>query len=338
MNRNNKKNYIVNLIAVAALYAILQLMMSNNIINRYYQGILVFICINVIVASSLNLTLGFLGQLALGHAGFMAVGAYASALLSIYFRTLELPVWLHLGLVLLFGGFVAAAIGYLIGLPALRLRGDYLAIITLGFGEIIRVVINNLKFTGGAQGLSGIPKLATFTNSYWIAVLTLALLYALLRSRHGRAIISIREDEIAAEAVGINTVRYKALGFTISAFFAGIGGGLFAHYMAYLDPMIFNFMKSVEIVVIVVLGGMGSLTGTILAATVLTSMPELLRGFAEYRLLIYSFVLVVMMIFRPQGIFGTAEFSLESMISSPKGFFKSVRKKASGDNGKGGNL
>jgi branched-chain amino acid transport system permease protein len=337
MNQNNKKKYLINLIAVAAVYLVLQLLMSSNIINRYYQGIIVFICINVVMASSLNLTLGFLGQLALGHAGFMAVGAYASALLSIYLRSKELPVALHLGLALIFGGILAGIIGYLIGLPALRLRGDYLAIITLGFGEIIRVVINNLGFTGGAQGLSGIPKLANFTNAYWIAALTLALLFALLQSRHGRAIMSIREDEIAAEAVGINTTKYKALGFTISAFFAGIGGGLFAHYMAYLDPAIFNFMKSVEIVVMVVLGGMGSLTGTIIAAAVLTSMPELLRGFAQYRLLIYSFVLVVMMIFRPQGIFGTAEFSLDSMMSSPKTFMKSIRKKASGDEGKGGN-
>lgn len=336
MNRDNKKNYLINLIAVAAVFVLIQILVSTNVINRYYQGILVFICINIIVAGSLNLTIGFLGQLALGHAGFMAVGAYSSALLSIAMKNMALPAWLHLGVVLLFGGFVAGVIGYLIGLPALRLRGDYLAIITLGFGEIIRVVINNLKFTGGAQGLTGIPRLANFGNAYWIAAVTLMILFALLRSRHGRAIVSIREDEIAAEAVGINTTRYKALGFTISAVFAGIGGGLFSHYMAYLDPAIFNFMKSVEIVVIVVLGGMGSLTGTVLAASVLTSLPELLRGFAEYRLLIYSFVLVVMMIFRPQGIFGTAEFSLESLIVSPKSFFKSIRSRSSGDKGKGG--
>lgn len=337
MDRNNKKNYLINFAAVVLVYVLLQVLMSSNVINRYYQGIIVFICINVIVASSLNLTLGFLGQLALGHAGFMAVGAYASALLSIYLKSMELPVWIHLTIALLFGGIIAGIIGYLIGLPALRLRGDYLAIITLGFGEIIRVIINNLKFTGGAQGLTGIPRLSNFTNAYWIAVITLVLLYALLRSRHGRAILSIREDEIAAEAVGINTVKFKAMGFTISAFFAGIGGGLFAHYMAYLDPAIFNFMKSVEIVVMVVLGGMGSLTGTIIAAGVLTSLPELLREFAEYRLLIYSFVLIVMMIFRPQGLFGTAEFSLQSMISSPKSFFRSILKKASDKDGKGGN-
>ncbi|MBF7097063.1 branched-chain amino acid ABC transporter permease [Alkalibacter mobilis] len=336
MDFNNKKNYLFNLGAVIIFFVILKLLMNGNVINRYYQGIIVFICINIIVAGSLNLTLGFLGQLALGHAGFMAVGAYSSALLSIYLRSLELPVIMHLGTALLFGGLISGIIGYLIGLPALRLRGDYLAIITLGFGEIIRVVINNLKFTGGAQGLSGIPKIANFTNAYWIAVVVLAFLYALIRSRHGRAIISIREDEIAAEAVGIDTVKYKALGFTISAFFAGIGGGLFAHYMAYLDPSIFNFMKSVEIVVIVVLGGMGSLTGTILASAVLTSLPELLRNFSEYRLLIYSFVLVVMMIFRPQGIFGTAEFSLKNLMSSPKGFMKKMKRDASGDDLNGG--
>ncbi|SHF09799.1 branched-chain amino acid ABC transporter permease [Alkalibacter saccharofermentans] len=338
MNLNNKKSYIINIVAVTLLYIVLQVLMQNNIINRYYQGIIVFICINVIVASSLNLTLGFLGQLALGHAGFMAVGAYSSALLSIGMRGMELPVIMHLGVALLFGGIMSGVIGYLIGLPALRLRGDYLAIITLGFGEIIRVVINNIRFTGGAQGLTGIPRLANFTNAYWITVAVLAILFALIKSRHGRAIMSIREDEIAAEAVGIKTTQYKAIGFTISAFFAGIGGGLFAHYMAYLDPAIFNFMKSVEIVVIVVLGGMGSLTGTILAAGVLTSLPEVLRGFSEYRLLIYSFVLVVMMIFRPQGIFGTAEFSMDSLMHSPKAFLKEVKKEAGGDDDKGGNV
>lgn len=312
------KNYLISLIAIISLFVLFSVLMQLNIINRYYQGIIVFICINIIVASSLNLTLGFLGQLALGHAGFMAIGAYASAILSIYLKSMELPTTLHLFIVLMAGGILSGIIGYLIGLPALRLRGDYLAIITLGFGEIIRVIINNIKITNGAQGLTGIPKIINFTNAYWITIIVVLILFAITNSRQGRAIKSIREDEIASEAVGIKTTRYKAIGFTISAFFAGIGGGIFAHYLAYLDPATFNFMKSVEIVVIVVLGGMGSLTGTIIAAIILTVLPELLRGFAEYRLLIYSFVLVLMMIFRPQGIFGTNEFSLTSLIKSIK--------------------
>ncbi|MFZ7133937.1 MAG: branched-chain amino acid ABC transporter permease [Eubacteriales bacterium] len=326
----NKKFYYITLFAIVTLFVLFTVLMQVNIINRYYQGIIIFICINIIVASSLNLTLGFLGQLALGHAGFMAVGAYASAILSIYLKDMDLPPTIHLLVALIFGGILAGVVGYLIGLPALRLRGDYLAIITLGFGEIIRVIINNIKITNGAQGLTGIPKIVNFTNAYWITIVILAILFAITKSRQGRAIKSIREDEIAAEAVGINTVKYKAIAFTISAFFAGIGGGVFAHYLAYLDPATFNFMKSVEIVVIVVLGGMGSLTGTIVASTVLTVLPELLRGFAEYRLLIYSLVLVIMMIFRPQGLFGTKEFSLNDLQKGIKSVLSKNKVEGSG--------
>ena len=215
---------------------------------------------------------------------------------------------------LIVAGIVAGIVGILIGIPALRLRGDYLGIITLGFGEVIRVIINNMgDMTGGAQGLTGIPRIANFDNVFWITVLVVAILYTLTHSRQGRAIISIREDEIAAEAVGIQTTRYKVMGFAIAAFFAGIGGGLYAHYIAFLDPNTFGFMRSVEILVIVVLGGMGSLTGSVVASIVLTILPEALRDFANFRLLIYSGLLVVMMIFRPQGIFGTHEFSMSKI-------------------------
>lgn len=330
MNNKNKKAYLINVLALVLLFALLNILMKNDIISRYYQGILVFAFINIIVASSLNLTIGFLGQLALGHAGFMAIGAYGAALFSIYLKQMALPPTALLIVSLLVGGLLAGTIGYLIGLPALRLRGDYLAIITLGFGEIIRVIINNLKITKGAQGLTGIPRLVNVTNSFWIAVIVIVILYAIIHSRHGRAIMSIREDEIAAEAVGINTVKYKSLGFTISAFFAGIGGGLFAHYLAYLDPSTFSFMKSVEIVTIVILGGMGSLTGTIVASVVLTILPEMLRGFAEYRLLIYSFVLILMMIFRPQGLLGTKEFSLQGVFKNPKRIIEKTKNNAEG--------
>ncbi|MPW26696.1 branched-chain amino acid ABC transporter permease [Alkalibaculum sp. M08DMB] len=333
MKNKNKKSYLINGLALVLLFILLNVLIKNNVISRYYQGIMVFVFINVIVASSLNLTIGFLGQLALGHAGFMAIGAYGSALFSMYIKEMALPPTALLITSLLVGGLLTGIIGYLIGLPALRLRGDYLAIITLGFGEIIRVIINNLKITRGAHGLTGIDKLVNVTNSFWIAVVVIVILYAIINSRHGRAIMSIREDEIAAEAVGINTVKYKSMGFTISAFFAGIGGGLFAHYMAYLDPNTFNFMKSVEIVTIVVLGGMGSLTGTIIASVVLTALPEMLRGFAEYRLLVYSFVLIIMMIFRPQGILGRKEFSINGLIKHSKNIIKKT-----GDNAEGGEL
>lgn len=329
INGANKKvkSYIINIVAIVILFIILQVLIRTNVLNRYYQGIMISICINVIVAAGLNLAIGFLGQLALGHAGFMALGAYGSALTAIYLFP-NLSGTLQLVVCILVGGLISGLIGFLIGIPALRLRGDYLAIITLGFGEIIRVVINNLGITNGAQGLTGIPRITNFTNAYWIMIVVMALLFTLTNSRHGRAIISIREDEIASESVGIFTTRYKLLGFSISAFVAGIGGGLFAHYIAFLDPNTFNFMKSVEIVVIVVLGGLGSLTGTIISGGILTALPEILRQFADYRLLIYSFALIVMMIFRPQGLFGTKEFSLTSSLKSLVKLFS--RNKAEG--------
>ena len=330
MKQNTKKSYIFNISSIILLFVLMKILMSANILTKYYTGIVIFICINIILAASLNLATGYLGQLALGHAGFMAVGAYASAITAIAIKPsivefcstlpegikfLINPATVILLTSLIVAGIIAGLVGIAIGIPALRLRGDYLGIITLGFGEVIRVVINNIKpITGGAQGLSGIPRITTFNNVYWITVVVVTILYTLTHSRQGRAIISIREDEIAAEAVGIRTTKYKVMGFAIAAFFAGIGGGLYAHYIAFLDPNTFGFMRSVEILVIVVLGGMGSLTGSIIAAILLTILPEALRDFAEYRLLIYSGLLVIMMIFRPQGIFGTHEFSMSGFI------------------------
>lgn len=308
------KNYIMNVLAIVILYALLKFLIWNGVISRYYLGIIIFICINIVLATSLNLATGFLGQLALGHAGFMAIGAYVSAITAISLKGSGLPNTVMLIISLLLAAIFAGVIGILIGIPALRLKGDYLGIITLGFGEVIRVFINNIKMTGGAQGLTGIPRISNIDNIFWITVIVVTILYTLTNSRHGRAIKSIREDEIAAEAVGIQTTKYKVVGFAIAAFFAGIGGGMYAHYIAFLDPNTFNFMRSVEILVIVVLGGMGSLTGSVIAAIVLTILPEALRDFANYRLLIYSGLLVIMMIFRPQGLFGTTEFSLSGFL------------------------
>ncbi|RBP69000.1 amino acid/amide ABC transporter membrane protein 2 (HAAT family) [Alkalibaculum bacchi] len=335
MAGKNKKSNMINLIAVILVFVLLNILTTTGIVSRYFAGILVTCFINIVMASSLNLTVGYLGQLALGHAGFMAVGAYASALFSIAINEMGMPATIQLVLSLIVAGIITAIIGYLIGLPALRLKGDYLAIITLGFGEIIRVAINNLKFTGGAQGLTGIPKIVNSNNSYWVTIVVLVVLYTLTRSRHGRAMKSIMEDEIAAEAVGIDTIKFKALGFTISAFFAGVGGGLYAQYTAFLDPSTFGFMKSVEILTIVILGGMGSLTGTVVASFILTLLPELLRDFAEYRMLLYSAVLIIMMIFRPQGILGTKEFSLTGALRIPAAIRE--KKKAQND-AEGGDL
>ncbi len=316
MKKLNLKSYLINLLAITALYVLFKVLIGQGILNRYYVGVLIFIGVNIVLATSLNIATGFLGQLALGHAGFMAIGAYTAALTSraMILQATALPNIVILLISLALAGFAALLASLIIGIPSLRLRGDYLGIITLGFGEVIRIVINNLNFTGKAQGLSGIANLVNFDNIFWITVVIVLMLYTFTNSRHGRAIVSIREDEIAAEAVGIPTIFYKIVGFSISAFFGGIGGGLYAHYISYLDPNIFSFMKSIEILVIVVLGGMGSLTGSIIAAIVLTILPEALREFANYRMLAYSFLLVIMMIFRPQGLFGTKEFSFSQFL------------------------
>lgn len=325
MNKDIIKKYLFNFFSISLLYIMLKSLVSVGILNRYYVGIIIIIGVNIVLATSLNLVTGFLGQLALGHAGFMGVGAYASAITAIALknqaltqfgvkRISQLPSGVSLGILivsLLVAGVAAGLMGIIIGIPALRLRGDYLGIITLGFGEVIKVIINNMRgITGGAQGLTGIPRISTLDNVFWIVVVVVTILYTLMHSRHGRAMSSIREDEIASEAVGIKTTKYKVMGFAIAAFFAGIGGGLFAHQIAMLDPVGFGFMKSVEIIVIVVLGGMGSLTGSIVASIFITILPEALRDFKEYRLLIYAALLVIMMLFRPQGLFGTHEFSM----------------------------
>lgn len=217
---------------------------------------------------------------------------------------------------LLAGGILAALFGILVGIPALRLKGDYLAIITLGFGEIIRVIMENLEITGGAQGLRSIPGYSTkyFGMCYWITILSIVILYMLVRSRHGRAIMAIREDDIASEAVGIPNTYYKVMAFSVAAFFAGIAGGIYAHYLRILGAKSFNFSRSIEIIVIVVLGGMGSMTGSIVAAIALTILPEALRSFSDYRMLAYSIALIVVMIFKPSGLFGRYEFSLMGCI------------------------
>ncbi len=273
--------------------------------------------INVILALSLNLVNGITGQFSIGHAGFMAVGAYASAAYTVY----AVPVWFGRSaetgvaaagaflIAILVGGLVSAVAGFLVGLPSMRLRGDYLAIVTLGFGEIIRVAILNIDAVGGARGFAGVP---TRTNLAWVlggAWLTYAVIRNLMRSYHGRALLAIREDEIAAEALGVPTTRYKVTAFVIGAFFAGVAGALFSHY-TYLHTNSFTFMKSIEVVIMVVLGGMGSLTGSILGATVLTALPELLRFASAERLIIYSLLLIVLMIARPQGILGRRELTL----------------------------
>ena len=306
--RRSARGSIVNLIALFVVFAILMGLIGSGLINSYYEGIIMLICINIILAVSLNIVTGFLGQIALGHAGFMSVGAYTAGL---FVKSTEsLPGELRFLVSLIFGGLVAAVLGIIVGVPALRLKGDYLAIITLGFGEIIRVIIENIGFTGGAQGLRGIPRLANFPTVFWVTVLVIGILFTFVRSRHGRAITTIREDDIASSSSGIPNTYYKVLAFTTSAFFAGVAGAIYAQYYGVLSARAFNFSRSIDILVYVVLGGMGSLTGSILAAGVLTILPELLRSVADYRMLAYAVALILIMIFKPSGMLGRYEFSL----------------------------
>lgn len=271
-------------------------------VDFYAAGVLTLMGINIILASSLNLVTGITGQFSLGHAGFMAVGAYTSALISIHLAW-PFPVALFLG------AAAACVFGIIIGLPTLRLYGDYLAIATLGFGEIIRVLILNLPITGGPRGLPGIPPKTTFFWVEALTVFTLFVIYNIKMSSHGRALVSIREDEIASEAIGVDVTRYKVIAFATAAGFAGLAGGLFAHFQMFIDPKSFSFMKSVEVLVMVVLGGMGSITGSAAAAAVLTVLPEVLRGATQYRMVAYSVLLIVLMLVRPQGLLGTREIS-----------------------------
>ena len=309
--------YIINTVLVVLVFLGLQLV-SQNMLSTYQNQVLLLVGINVILAVSLNVATGYLGQLPLGHAGFMAVGAYTCALFTKY-STLPEPVAFAVGLAL--GAAMACVFGILIGIPALRLSGDYLAILTLGFGEIIRITLNNIdnvlgfSLFYGAKGLKNIPKYSDLLSVFLCVVLTCFFIHTMLKSRHGRAVLAIRDNEIAAESCGIQTTYYKVMAFSFSAAFAGLAGGLYACYIGVLDPANFDFMKSIEILVMVVLGGMGSMLGSILSATVLTILPEALRSVADYRMVLYSVVLILMMIFRPGGLLGSYDFSLSRIIS-----------------------
>ncbi len=280
-------------------------------IDPYYLDVLTGIGINVILAVSLNLVNGHTGQFSLGHAGFMSVGAYLAAAVSIFLGPKVLGAdggtnlqqgLLFLG-ALLTGGFAAGVTGLIVGVPSLRLKGDYLALVTLGFGEIIRVIFQNVDALGGALGLNGIPP---YTNIFWVlafAAVTIFVVTSLVQSTYGRGFLATHDDEVAAEAVGLNPTRYKIVAFVVGAFFAGIAGGLYGHFKMTITPTGFDFTKSIEIVVMVILGGMGNTLGVILAAVLLTLLPEVLRPVAEYRMVIYSFLLIVLMLARPQGLF-----------------------------------
>ena len=276
--------------------------------------LLINIGVNVILAVSLNVVNGFTGQFSLGHAGFMAVGAYTAARITLSFSGAHLPFlppeWSHqaiFAIALLSGMLTAAIAGLLVGMPSLRLRGDYLAIVTLGFGEIIRSIIENTKALGQATGLSGLPRLTTMTWVGAAVIATVVMARRLAVSTQGRALFAIREDEIAAEAMGVDTTGYKVRAFVISAAYAGLAGGLIVHVLQLATPRSFTFIRSIEVVVFVTLGGLGSITGSIVSATVLTWLLERLRDIQMYRMVGYAALLIFLMLARPQGLFGTRE-------------------------------
>jgi len=317
MNFRHAKTFLLAAIALCFVISLFQ-----NQINSYWLFIFYDIGIGIVMAVSLNLINGYTGQFSLGHAGFMAVGGYTAALITNQFGALNsfssAAIFLF---ALLIGGLLAASAGFLVGLPTLRLRGDYLAIVTLGFGEIIRVIFQNMERVGGARGLSVTHGWTNFFWAFGFAAVTIYVVASLVHSTYGRGFIAVRDDEIAAEAMGINTTKYKVAAFVIGAFFAGIAGGLYAHSKQFLTPGGFGFMQSITFVVMVILGGMGSTPGVVIAAILLTLLPEGLRQIAgvehlpgiaksfplswvgDARMVIYSLLLIVLMLTRPQGLF-----------------------------------
>jgi len=318
-----ERSKVILLTALAAIFVVSRF---SSHIGPYYYDIILSIGINIILAVSLNLVNGYTGQFSLGHAGFMSVGAYAAASFTAYGSSLLgvfaplgsfLSVTLFFGLALFAAGLAAGIAGLLVGIPSLRLKGDYLAIVTLGFGEIIKVIIENVDALGGARGFS---VSSGYTNLFWVygtAAITIYVVLNLVNSTYGRGFLTVRDDEIAAEAIGINTTKYKVLAFTLAAIFAGVAGGLYAHFKQFINPEGFNFLKSVDIVTMVILGGMGSTPGVVIAAILLTILPEWLRWLAERpflphwlapllenRMIPYSLLLILLMLTRPQGLFG----------------------------------
>lgn len=315
---SKKISYFINFIGICLIFGILMILFESGVFGSrtdYFKGICTTACYTIIMVASLNLLTGFMGEFSLGHAGFMSVGAYCSAIATNMLKNAGLPPILLFMIALIVGGIAAALTGIAVGVPALRLRGDYLCIVTVAFAEIIRVAFCNFEITGGGKTMSGITRLSNFYWCFWVMVISMTILYMYVRSRFGRTVIAIREDYIAASASGINVTYYKVLTFTISAFFAGIAGAIYAHYMTAMIPTNFNFNYSAEFLTEVIIGGTGSLTGSIIGAAFLSALPELMRQFANYRMLAYSVVLILVMIFKPGGIFGTYEFSLTRLIN-----------------------
>jgi branched-chain amino acid transport system permease protein len=307
-----KHRTATNILCVVLAYVILKLLYVTGILNGYFIQLIVLVGINIVMTVSLGMVNGFTGQFSIGHAGFMAVGAYTSAMIT--------TVWLHTStanpwvgypvfiLAVLAGGLLAAAAGYLVGAPSLRLKGDYLAIVTLSANELIRTVIRVTEVLGGPRGLGGIPKFTTLEVVFVFTTISIILMRNYLFSSYGRSMKAIRDSEIAAEAMGINTTRQKVFVFVFSAFFAGVSGGIFAHLLQFIHPDNFSFVKSLEYLIYLYVGGSESISGAMIGPAVFTLIPELLRGLKQWRMVIYPLVLILVMIFRTEGIMGLKEF------------------------------
>ncbi len=309
------KNDLIMLGFAICLFAVLQACISERVLSSFWQLNLIIIGINVIMSVSLNLINGYTGQFSLGHAGFMAVGAYVSVVLTTFFHV-------PFALALIAGALAAAFLGFLVGIPTLRLRGDYLAIATLGMSEIIRICIMNIDYVGGAAGFKGIPHHTTFAWVFFLMLFALFVIKNFVNSDAGRACLAIREDETAAGSMGINTTKYKIMAFTIGAGFAGVAGGLFAHSFYLISPNSFTFMQSFNYLIMVVLGGLGSITGSIAGAFVVTFISAALASWPEFRMIIYALAMILLMLYRPQGLFGYMEITNH-------GIFKKIFKKES---------
>ena len=301
-------------IALAAVvFTVVTVLINAGLLGSYYQITLYNICINIILAVSLNLIIGICGQFSLGHAGFMCIGAYSAAIM-----VKSMPNMGGFAIGIVIGLIISAIAALIVSIPTLRLRGDYLAIATLGFSEIIRIVVLNMEITNGAAGITGIPQLTSWPLLFIVMVLSIMIVTNFGRSRQGRACISIREDEIASEAMGVNTTKYKTLAFVIGAMLASVAGALYACNFFVIQPDLFNFNKSIDMLVLVVFGGMGSITGSLIAAVFIGILNTVLQSFSSIRMIIYGLALVGIMIFRPGGLLGTKEFTFSALFKRRK--------------------
>lgn len=274
-----------------------------NLSWYYVQGVLILVGINLLTVLGLSLLTGFTGLFSFGHAGFMAIGAYVATMMTVKVGMPFIPA-------LLVGGVAAMLFSFIIGNFTLNLKGDYFCIATLGMGEAIRLILDNVQYFGGSRGWADIPALTNLTNVLLIDIVAIVVMVFIIRSRHGRSMMAIREEELASQIAGINVFKYKMMSFGISALYAGIGGGLFAHYMTFIQPLMFHMNKSTELTIIVIFGGLGSITGSVIGTLVLVSLPEIFRDLKEWRLVFYGIAVIVIMISRPKGLMGGKELNL----------------------------